>query len=242
MRQKIANDVGLKIIDQYSVDTLTQEMISQNNMMIERYFLKASSSPAPREELYENIPCSVVRSALISQRIAVILLDFTPFSLQETLPRIQELASTGYTFFHVELSAQHSPASIIAQIVKGISYASLRRDIVDHIYLWGIREVGIWGVLASIFDERIEGIILDGVPTGLSFPKIEKFPLSRLCEGIAPRPIAIINVPNIETAFREVSECYRAINKITSLRLEEQWTPSVLKELFAWLTAKRCDP
>lgn len=241
MRQILANEVGLKIIDQYSVDTLTQEIISQNSIMIERYLLKVTSSPSPREELYENIPCSVVRSTFMPQRIAVILLDFTPFSLQDTLPRIQELVSVGYTFFHVELSVQHSPASIIAQIVKSISYASLRRDIVDHLYLWGVREVGIWGILASIFDERIEGVILDGVPISLRFPKIEKFPLSRLCESIAPRPLAIINVPNIETAFHTVSECYGALHQITSLRLEEQWKPHALKDVFAWLTAKRCE-
>jgi hypothetical protein len=178
---------------------------------------------------------------LTSQRIAVILLDSTPFSLQDTFSRVHELVRIGYTFFHVELSLQAPPASIITQIVKGISYASLRRDIVDHLYFWGVREVGIWGILACIFDERLKGIILDGVPTGLGFPKIETFPLSRLCEGIAPRPLAIINVPNIEATFREVSDCYRKLHKITSLRLEEQWQPSAMKDLFVWLTAKRCE-
>jgi hypothetical protein len=241
MRQTLANEIGLNIIDQFSVDTLTLEIVSQNNVVIERYLLKATSSPSPRKEVYENIPCSVIRPTVTSQRIAVILLDSTPFSLSETLSRVLELVSEGYTFFHVELSMQASPASIIAQIVKGISYASLRRDIVDHLYLWGVREVGIWGIFASIFDERLKGIILDGVPTSLGFPKVEKFPLSRLCEGIAPRPLAIINVPNIETAFRKVSDCYRKLQKITLLRLEERWEPPALKDLFAWLTTKRCE-
>ncbi len=239
MYQNLAKDIGLNIIDRYSVDTLTQEIFSQNNAVIERYLLKATSSPSPRKELFENIPCSVIRPIHPLQRIAVMLLDITSFSPHVTLPRIHELLSEGYTIFHVELSKQKPPASIIAQIVKAISYASLRRDIVDHVYLWSVRELGIWGILASIFDERIEGIILDGMPTTLRLSKDEEISVSKLCESIAPKPLVIVNIPDIENTFHEVTACYKRLHQSTSLRLEEQWDPHNLKELFAWLLTKR---
>ncbi len=242
MRQILSNEVGLKIVDQYSVDTLTQEIVSQNNIIVEKYLLKATSSPSPRKELYKNIPCAVVRSIFSSERSAIMFLDGSPFLHLPGLPKIQELVDAGYAIFHVGLSMRQPPASIVAQIVKGISYASLRRDIVDYIYLWGVREVGIWGLLASIFDERIEGVLLDGVPTGFNVPKFNTFSLSKLCEGIAPRPLAIINIPDINIAFREVVDCYRKLHQITLLRLEEQWNPFALKDLFIWLSAKRCKP
>jgi hypothetical protein len=35
MYQNLAKDVGLNIIDRYSVDTLTQEIFSQNDAIIE---------------------------------------------------------------------------------------------------------------------------------------------------------------------------------------------------------------
>jgi hypothetical protein len=123
--------------------------------------------------------------------------------------------------------------------VKAFSYASLRRDIVDHIYLWGVREIGVWGILASVFDERVKGIILDGVPTTLRFSKDETISISQLCEGIAPKPLVIINVPNIEETLHEISVCYKRLQHTTSLRLEERRDPHNLQELFAWLTTKR---
>ena len=237
--QVLAKDLGLKIVDRYSVDTLTQEILTQNDIIIERYLLKAMSSPSPRKELYENIPCAIIRSKHNLQRIAVLLLEITSFSLVDTIPRIHELLPEGYTIFHVELSLHQPLAAIIAQIVKAISYASLRRDIVDHIYLWGVREIGIYGILASIFDERVKGIILDGVPTILRFSKDETISISQLCEGIAPKPLVITNVPNIEETFHEISVCYQRLQQTTSLRLEEHREPHNLKELFAWLTTKR---
>ncbi len=86
---------------------------------------------------------------------------------------------------------------------------------------------------------RVKGIILDGVPTTLRFSKDETISLSQLCEGIAPKPLAIINVTNIEEMFHEISVCYKQLQQTTSLRLEENVDPPDLKELFAWLTAQR---
>lgn len=239
IRHILAKDLGLNLVDRYSVDTLTQEIITQNDIIIERYLLKAMSSPSPRKELYENIPCTIVRSTHTLRRIAVILLEMTSFSPLETVPRTHELLTQGYIIFYVDLSLQRPPASIIAQIVKAISYASLRQDIVDHIYLWGVREIGVWGIFASIVDERVKGIILDGVPTTFRFSKDETISISQLCEGIAPRPLAIINVPNIEETFHEISVCYTRLDRATSLRLEEQGNNHKLKEVFAWITTKR---
>lgn len=239
MHQFLAKDLGLNIIDRYSVDTLTQEIITQNDTIIERYLLKAISSPSPRKDLYENIRCAIIRPTHNSQRIALMLLEITSFSPIDTLPRIHELLTEGYAIFHVELSMEQPPASIIAQIVKAISYASLRQDIVDRIYLWGIREIGVWGILASLFDERVKGIILDGVPTTLRFSKEDTITISQLCEGIAPTPLIIINVPHIEETFHEISVCYERLQHTTSLRLEERGAAHNLKELFAWLTTKR---
>jgi hypothetical protein len=239
MHQIIAKDLGLNIVDQYSVDTLTQEILTQNDVVIERYLLKTKSSPSPQKELYENIPCSVIRPTLTEQRIAVILLEITSLSPLDILPRISELLTGGYTIFHVRVSMQQSPSSIITQIVKAISYASLRRDIVDHVYLWSSREIGIWGLLASIFDERIEGVILDGVPTTFHFSKNETLSLSQICEGIAPKPLVIINVQNIAETFHEVTVCYKRLHQPTFLRLEEHWDPQNMKELLAWLLARR---
>jgi hypothetical protein len=239
MHQILAKDLGLIIVDRYSVDTLTQEIITQNDIIIERYLLKAKSSPSPRKELYENIPCSVIRPTHTVQRIAVMLVEITSISPLDILPRIHELLTEGYTIFHVRVSMQQSPASILAQIVKAISYASLRRDIIDHIYLWSVREIGVWGILASVFDERIEGIILDGVPTTLRFSKNETISISQICEGITPKPLVIINVPNIAETFHEVSVCYKRLHQTTFLRLEEQWDPQNLKELLAWLLTRR---
>ena len=237
--QVLAKALGLNIVDRYSVDTLTQEIITQNDNIIERYLLKAMSTPSPRKELYDNIPCAIIRSKHNLQRIAILLLEITSFSPVDTIPRISELMTEGYTIFHVELSLHQPPAAIITQIVKVISYASLRRDIVDHIYLWGVRESGVWGILASIFDERVKGILLDGVPTTLHFSKDEIISISRLCEGIAPKPLVIINVPNIEETFHEIFDCYKRLQQTTSLRLEERRDPHNLMELFAWLTTKR---
>ena len=237
--QVLAKDLGLNIIDRYSVDTITQEIITQNDIIIERYLLKAISSPSPRKELFDNIPCAIMRPTHDQQRIAVLLLEVPSLSPHTTLPRIHELLTEGYTIFQVGLSLQQPPSSIIAQIVKAISYASLRRDIVDQIYLWGIREFGVWSILASLYEERVRGIILDGVPTTLRFSKDETISLSQLCEGIAPKPLAIINVTNIEETFQEISVCYKQLQQTTSLRLEENVDPHDLKELFAWLTVQR---
>ena len=235
--QVFVKDLGLNIIDRYSVDTLTQEITTQNEIVIERYLLKARSSPSPRKELYDNIPCDILRPTHTLQRIAVLILE-TTLSPRNILPRIHELVTEGYTIFHVELSLQQPPASIIAQIVKAISYASLRRDIVEHIYLWGVRESGVWSILASICEERIKGVILDGVPTTLRFSKDETVSISQLCRGIAPKPLAIINVPNIEETFHELIVCYEQLQQPTTLRLEEQVDPHDLKELLAWLTKR----
>ena len=79
---------------------------------------------------------------------------------------------------------------------------------------------------------------MDGVPTTLRFSKDETVSISQLCRGIAPKPLAIINVPNIEETFHELIVCYEQLQQPTTLRLEEQVDPHDLKELLAWLTKR----
>ena len=99
--QVLAKDLGLNIIDRYSVDTITQEITTQNDIIVERYLLKAMSSPSPRKELFDNIPCVIMRPTHAQQRIAVLLLEITSLSPRTTLPNIHELLTEGYTIFQV---------------------------------------------------------------------------------------------------------------------------------------------
>lgn len=217
--------------DLHSVDSLTRSIQTMNELTVEDLYLKKFSSPTPSEDQYENIPCILMRPQTSTRSVILYLHKGNLIDLVEA-SKVRDMVEQGFTVFGIDLTENDAIGQIVAEILKGVSYLTLRRDIVDHIYCWGNGKPGLWALLAAIFDERIASLVIEDVPMELKSRTGSILRTPELCTLVVPRRLALLNA-QVSEDFERVMRMYK--DKKNFLLLDAVVEPDLVMQVLRWL-------
>ena len=231
--ESLIHHISLKIVDPYSVDTITRSITKLDGLRREELLLKETGSPSPRLETYGNIPCVMVGSLKKSTRTALLVVSEEGTKALVRFPFLEDIADEGLNLIVVDAVAE-STARTVARVLRVVSYADLRRDIIDHarIFLCGLGRVGVWGLVAAAVDERVSGVVAVNVPASVSLPASGSLMVAEIAGLVAPRKLAIVGASNPEKVFARTIDAYK--RKTASLRFEKE-DSDVVRRAVSWM-------
>ena len=208
--ESLIHHISLKIVDPYSVDTITRSITKLDGLRREELLLKETGSPSPKLETYGNIPCVMVGSLKKSIRTALLVVSEEGTKALVRFPFLEDLADDGLNLIVVDAEAE-SVAKTVARVLRVVSYADLRRDIIDHarIFLCGLGGVGVWGLVAAAVDERVSGVVAANVPVSVGLPSSGSLLVPEVAGLVAPRRLAIVGASNPEKEFARTIDAYK---------------------------------
>ena len=177
-----------------------------------------------------------MRSEGFSHRSAVIYLDEGGTSSVAKSLWLREIAKSGLIVFGMDFTGSE-PVRMIANILKGISYLDLRRDIVDWIFCWARGERGMWGLISAILETRVTSLVLEDVPPKIPF-KEGVLETDQLCQLFAPKSLAILGATNV-TAFNGTLAAYEELGETTALRIEGECREELKPAIVSWIRERR---
>jgi hypothetical protein len=240
----LARLLGFQPVDLHSVDSLTRGIQTQNGVKVEELYLKEMGDPTPSEDRYRNIPCTLLHSTEVSERIALIYLQAAePAPLLEAASWLKAVIRRGIIVLGMRISQDDALGRTVARVSKGVSYLTLRRDLVDdrQIVLWGNGEPGVWGLLAAILDERASGVVLETPPRELSGGTGEVLRTADVCSLLPPRRLAVIGLSDLDTAFERTRAVYARGGNTEAVRFEKNTRCGVQDEVLRWMLRRRSD-
>lgn len=242
-RESLASLIRFKTVDLYSVDSLTRGIRTQDGLKIEELYLKEIGDPTPSEDRYGNIPCILLQSTGLSERSALIYLQEEGSTPLDTASWLKEVARGGVIVLGMNVSKEGSLGRTVARVLKGVSYLNLRRDIVDYgqIFLWGNGEPGVWGLLSAILDERASGVVLEEAPREVVLGTGEVLWTAEVCDLLPPRRLAVIGLPDVNTAFERTKKVYDRGGNAEAFRFEKERRHGVKDEVIRWMLQRRSD-
>jgi len=208
--ESLIHHISLKIVDPYSVDTITRSITKLDGLKREELLLKETGSPSPKLETYGNIPCVMVGSLKKSIRTALLVVSEEGTKALVRFPFLEDLADDGLNLIVVDAEAE-SVAKTVARVLRVVSYADLRRDIIDHarIFLCGLGAVGVWGLVAAAVDERVSGVVAANVPVSVGLSSSWSLLVPEVAGLVAPRRLAIVGASNPEKEFARTIDAYK---------------------------------
>jgi hypothetical protein len=243
-RGSLARLLGFQPIDLHSVDSLTRGIRTQDGVKVEALYLKEMGDPTPSEDRYGNIPCTLLHSTEVSERIALIYLQAAETApLLDAASWLKAVIRRGIIVLGMRISQDDALGRMVTRVSKGVSYLTLRRDLVDYrqIVLWGSGEPGVWGLLAAILDERASGVVLETPPRELSVGGSEVLRTADVCALLPPRWLAVIGLPDSETAFEGTRLAYARGGNTEAVRFETNTRHGVRNEVLRWMLQRRSD-
>jgi hypothetical protein len=243
-RGSLARLLRFKPLDLHSVDSLTRGIRTQDGVNQEELYLKEMGDPTPSEDRYGNIPCLLLHSTEVSKRIALIYLqEAEPAPLLDTASWLTEVTRSGVIVLGMRISTDGGLGRTVARVTKGVSYLTLRRDLVDYrrIILWGRGEPGVWGLLSAVLDERASGVVLETPPQELVVGNGEVLRTADVCSLLPPRRLAVIGLADLEAAFERMRLAYARGGNTEAVRFATNKRHGVRNEVLRWMFQRRSE-